>query len=212
MAATLAEETAERQAADLVLEAELEAVDHARESGDSHCRNAITNVAFALRDAVALTTDYLNASGAPAAASTPSAGGSRIGEFFYMRSGSTTAGVLAVTPGTVANGAIDNPIWAAMYPEFVVGDDIVFGADVDGVFLRNLGGNAGTEATFQTDATAANGLRYLAPNAPVSTQVNGGTGNTVRGRSTATPTSLDPETRPINIALQLYTILDGYGQ
>ena len=76
------------------------------------------------------------------------------------------------------------------------GDDIVFPANVEGMFLRNLGGNAGDEGNFQNFAQARS------PNNPVGTQVNGGGGNTVRSVSTA------PETRPANRAYQLYSIVN----
>ncbi len=87
----------------------------------------------------------------------------RIGEFVFAKSGLTvTEGYLPVTPGTVANGAVDYPLWAAKYPEFVSGDDIVFPADVAGMFLRNLGGTAAAEGVLQSDATAR-------PNTPFTT-------------------------------------------
>ena len=60
------------------------------------------------------------------------------------------------------NGAIDFPVWASQYPEFVSGNDIVFPADVEGMFLRNLGGTAGAEGVTQADATARNGLGTVA--------------------------------------------------
>jgi len=82
----------------------------------------------------------------------------RLGEFFFAYAGKTEAGLLAVNPGTIANGAIDYPLWAAQYPEFVSGNDIVFPPNVEGMFLRNLGGAAAVQGAFQTDATAVNGL------------------------------------------------------
>ena len=143
---------------------------------------------------------------------------SRVGEFFFAKSGSTVTGYLPVTPGTVANGATLYPTWAAMYPEFITGSDIVFPADVEGIFLRNLGGNAATEATFQDDATAPNGLDVDTQDLGVSANSShpfeaAGTGNT--GGASDVPftiTSSDPETRPINYALQLYTIVDSYNE
>src|SRR5690606_12062550 len=79
----------------------------------------------------------------------------RIGEFVYARSGRTLAdGYLAVSPGTISNGAITYPLWAAQYPEFVSGNNIVFPSNVRGMFLRNLGGNAAAEGAFQNNATA----------------------------------------------------------
>jgi len=130
---------------------------------------------------------------------------SRIGEMVHASSAKFTndadavaKGYLPVKAGTVVNGASDYPIWAAIYPEFVSGTDIVFPTDAGGMFLRNLGGNAGAEGVFQNYAQA------FTPNAPTGTQVNSGGGNTVRGRTTS------PETRPANRAYQLYTIVDSY--
>jgi len=140
----------------------------------------------------------------------------RIGEFTFVSSaaGKTEAeGYLPVTPGTVVGGATTYPLWAAIYPEFVSGADIVFPVGVEGMFLRNLGGNAAAEGVFQADATAPNGLNasYVRPNSPVSTNVNSGGGNTVRSISTANATLTgDAETRPRNRAYQLYTIVDTY--
>jgi len=142
----------------------------------------------------------------------------RIGEFTFVSSaaGKTEAqGYLPVTPGTVVGGATTYPLWAAIYPEFVSGADIVFPAGVEGMFLRNLGGEAFAEGVFQGDATAPNGLNasYVRPNSPVSTNVNSGGGNTVRSISTANATLTgDAETRPRNRAYQLYTIVDTYSE
>ena len=129
----------------------------------------------------------------------------RVGEMVHLKSSkfvddvdALNQGYLAVKAGTVADGAINYPIWASIYSEFVSGDDIVFPADVAGNFLRNIGGNAGVEGVFQDDEQARS------PNDPVNTQVNGGGGQTVRGVST------NPETRPENRAYQLYTIVDSY--
>jgi len=91
----------------------------------------------------------------------------RVGEFIHAKSGRTAAdGYLAVVPGTVTGGATDYPVWAALYPEFVSGSDIVFPANVNGIFLRNIGGNAGAEGVFQADATAR-------PNSNFVTSSNG---------------------------------------
>ena len=141
---------------------------------------------------------------------------SRVGEFFYAKSGSIVQGYLAVTPGAVTNGAVDFPVWAAMYPEFVSGADIVFPADVDGMFLRNIGGNAAAEGTSQADATAANGLRVLTSSSAggnafnASTSMFTNTGN-VGSQGSVIPTG-DTETRPANRAYQLYTIVDNYNE
>ncbi|MDE5421153.1 hypothetical protein L3073_02910 [Ancylomarina sp. DW003] len=142
--------------------------------------------------------------------------GKRIGEFVYAKSGRTEAdGYLAVNPGTIVNGATTYPLWAAQYPEFVSGNDIVFPADVEGMFLRNVGGNAGTEGVFQTDQTAANGLVY--GKTTFSVQLSSGIYQAIGNASSSgagivnlNATSEDPETAPVNRAYQLYTIVDTY--
>ena len=180
----------------------------------------------------------MNAAGtAPEWATTPAS--KRIGEFVYAKSGKAEAdGYLAVTPGTIVNGAVQYPIWAAQYPEFVSGNDIVFPTNVNGMFLRNMGGNAGSEGIYQGDATAR-------PNSNFTTDYSGSHAHTVYGDtasevkaagSTASDYVLnnedgasksestgsggnhnhvvngggDIETRPINRAYQLYTIVDTY--
>lgn len=154
-------------------------------------------------------------SGNSNASASPTASGLSlmVGMFFHANSSAPVASnpnVLAVVPGTVVNGAIDHPLWAAAYPEYVSGDDIVFPTNVDGMFMRNTGGLAASEGQAQADATAPNGLfvQYTAPTQPQSDFV-GGTGNGVR--STAPSLGIvtgDPETRPANRAYQLYTIVD----
>ena len=57
MAANLTEETAERQAADLTLEADIEAAEHARESGDSRNIQAIRLLLGNLQTELAKITD-----------------------------------------------------------------------------------------------------------------------------------------------------------
>ncbi len=169
----------------------------------------------------------------------------RIGEFVYAKTGKTVAdGYLPVAQGTITDGAVDYPLWAAQYPEFVSGDDIVFPVDVAGMFLRNTGGNAAAEGTFQDDATArpntafttdskgyhshslsgsyTHSVRYTGNNT-VTAQDNhaGGTEYDVNssgvpsinaaGNHTHTITGGgDNETRPVNRAYQLYTIVDTY--
>jgi len=129
----------------------------------------------------------------------------RLGEFVHIKSSrfadddaALVQGYLPVKPGTIVNGAIDYPLWAAIYTEFVVGNDIVFPANVEGMFLRNLGGNAANEGVFQADA------QHITPAAPTGTQVNSGGGNTIRSRTVGV------ETRPDNRAYQIYAIVDTY--
>lgn len=163
----------------------------------------------------------------------------RVGEMIFATTdASKTAanGYLAVSPGTVTGGATDYPVWAAMYPEFVSGSDIVFPANVNGIFLRNLGGNAGTEGVFQNDATAPNSLSTASGGAhthgvdepPAASDADGGSsdshvalGDNDAGRTHPEITTQsagahghtingDTETRPFNYAYQLYTIVDTY--
>ena len=145
----------------------------------------------------------------------------RVGEWTHIKSSKFTddaaaieQGYLPVKPGTIVDGAIDYPVWSAIYTEFVSGNDIVFPADVEGMFLRNIGGNAGAEGVQQTDRTAVNGLSGQSRfNRGENTSANGGafrlTGN---GNEITNNTELtgDIETNPINRAYQLYTIIDTY--
>lgn len=142
-----------------------------------------------------------------------SAVSSRIGEFVFLKSGRLESeGYLAVTSGTITNGATTYPLWAAMYPEFVSGNDIVFPSDVDGMFLRNLGGNSSSEGSFQDSANKAHSHTY---NRPPQNQFTGrGTGTNIARRGTnsnvATTSEGGAESRPVNRAYQLYTIIDTY--
>ena len=169
----------------------------------------------------------------------------RIGEFIYAKSGRTLAdGYLPVNPGAVTNGAVDFPLWAAQYPEFVSGNDILFPNNVQGMFLRNIGGNAGTEGNFQEDATAfptnpfsiggsgehthnvsdelqsvtvssgsVAGFNNIASNASGTAQsssILSHTHTVTGGAHSHTISGGDTETRPVNRAYQLYTIVDTY--
>jgi len=169
----------------------------------------------------------------------PGAGVSaRGGELVYKKTAADdlAKGYLAVKPGTTVNGKIDYPVWAAMYPEFISGNDIVFPADVAGMFLRNLGGYAASEGAVQADATDDNGLytAYAGNHNHHIYYTNGGAGpgfrpsaqdaigaqlNSMRasypdmnttGAHGHSVESNDPETRPVNRAYQLYTIVDSY--
>jgi len=116
--------------------------------------------------------------------------------------------------GTVlTGGATDYPIVAAKNAAWVTGDDLTL-PDWRGLFIRNEGGTHGfadASGVIQSQGTAANGLAvtYLQPNAPLADGV-GGNGNGVRFRSTATATvsSTDDETRPVNVALKKCVILE----
>jgi hypothetical protein len=130
-----------------------------------------------------------------------------------------------------------------MYPEFVTGNDIVFPTDVAGIFLRNLGGNANPELTFQDDRTAlptnpitatgttdttgshVHAFEYQQSAGISSQPVSAGTLG-VRGTQNTLPAGDhnhnvtvtvdqtsgggDVETNPINYAMQLYTVADGF--
>jgi len=122
-------------------------------------------------------------------------------------------GYLPWKDGRVVNGAVDYPVFASMVPWWVDGDDLLFEGTVDGAYIRNLGGNAGPEGTFQGQATAVNGLSatYRRPNNPTPSQVNGGGGNMVRGNTNQpVPITGDTETRPDSYAFQHYVIVDTY--
>ena len=144
----------------------------------------------------------------------------RLGEMVHMKStrfvddaAAMVQGYLPVKPGTVANGAASYPLWAAMYPEFVSGADIVFPADVDGIFLRNIGGNAGVEGDIQSDQNQAHTHTVTDTNHPNFT--GRGTGSNVARNGIANTTRTTSsnggvEARPVNRAYQLYTIVDSY--
>lgn len=160
----------------------------------------------------------------------------RIGEFVYAKSGKTVAdGFLAVNPGTISGGATTYPLWAAQYPEFISGTDIVFPVNVAGVFLRNTGGDATTEGVIQEDATALPNDPFVTNNnthshtfqdnrssANVRRNVNG-TQTSAQENDTSTARTTDDnthghtisgggdiETRPSNRGYQLYTVIDTY--
>jgi hypothetical protein len=153
-----------------------------------------------------------------------------VGVFLHAKpTASKTAafGWLAVTPGTITNGATLYPAWAAMYPEFVSGSNIVFPADVNGMFLRNVGGNAAATGVFQADRTARNGLGVSDPGHNHSLtlvgsalNVSGGATNSAvfGGGSTGSATTGitlntgDVETNPDNRAYQLYTLVDTFAR
>jgi len=159
----------------------------------------------------------------------------RVGEFIHAKSGSFSLGdgYLPVSPGTIANGAVSYPVWAGKYPEFVSGNDIVFPADVAGMFLRNLGGNAGTEGVSQAYRTALPANNFTTDDPGNHNHgINGNRSATGSGESSVSSGGTDSdyntkfagnhthditgggdiETNPINRAYQLYTIIDTYNQ
>ena len=148
----------------------------------------------------------------------------RIGEFVYAKSGRSPAdGYLPVSPGTIANGAVDYPLWAAQYPEFISGNDIVFPNDVSGMFLRNIGtsGVGGSypapEGVFQANQNKYH--RHSHTDAYNVSELSDDSNDRMVGSDGVTSTSrntgyegnqLEPEARPNNRAYQLYTIVDTY--
>lgn len=168
----------------------------------------------------------------------------RVGEFLFAKKGALLLvnGYLEVKAGTINAGALDHPIWAAMYPEFVFGPDVVFPAHIDGTFLRNNGGLATLQGIPQADATATNGLftstggyhnhgltvgrggsvfsnaatsilegnnNFSAQHSNISNISNiSNTLVTFSGSHGHDIGSNDNETRPHNVAYQLYTIVD----
>jgi hypothetical protein len=159
----------------------------------------------------------------------------RVGEFIHAKSGSFSLGdgYLPVSPGTIANGAVSYPVWAGKYPEFVSGNDIVFPADVAGMFLRNLGGNAGTEGVSQAYRTALPANNFTTDDPGNHNHgINGNSSATGSGESSVSSGGFDRdyntkfagnhthditgggdiETNPLNRAYQLYTIIDTYNQ
>jgi len=110
----------------------------------------------------------------------------------------------------LVNGVGLYPIVASKNPDWVVGNDLQL-PDWQGLFVRNNGGDSEAPGVTQADATAANGLTgtVVGPANQVSTNVNSGSGNTIRflQTRTVTITSSDTETRPINVALLKCVIL-----
>ncbi|WP_299933631.1 hypothetical protein [uncultured Pelagimonas sp.] len=144
----------------------------------------------------------------------------RVGEFIHRttsgrdKAADLSNGIAWVEGGeTIAGGATANPIWAAMYPEFVSGADIVFPANVDGMFLRNTGGNATTQGAYQADEFKSHthnfrGWRWGG---------SGGSNRVMDAFTGSDPTKASvatggAETRPKNRAYQLMTILDAYAE
>lgn len=167
----------------------------------------------------------------------------RVGEFVFAKTDATKTearGYLAVSPGIISDGATDYPVWAAMYPEFVSGNDILFPADVAGIFMRNIGGGSGAEGSFQNDSTARPNANFTTNTDTHNHSLSGSytrsvrvTGNDTSNGQDSTNGEIDvvnsgiplitddshnhsitgggdPETRPNNYAYQLYTIIDTY--
>jgi len=126
------------------------------------------------------------------------------------------AGLLPLIPGTYTDVALNNPVFASLLPAaWLSGNDVVVPNWVEGITDRNIGADALAELVFQDDATAVNGLNftYIAPNAPISTQVNGGGGNTIRGRTGGTSPQTftgDDKTLSENFSILYYLILDNW--
>jgi len=123
----------------------------------------------------------------------------RVGMREWGPTGRTPAeGYLAMT-GIVTNGAVDYPVAASRNPVYITANGLDFDfSEWDGAFPSNLGLNRDAEGARQ-----GHQQQYI-PNAPVGTAVNSGGGSTVRGRSDT------GETRPTNVAEQLYMIVDTY--
>jgi len=129
-------------------------------------------------------------------------------------------GLLPLINGySLTNGAVDNPKFAAMFPTFVIGDDLTVPSTFDGRFIRNLGGNAAAFMASQADGTAVNGLRTL--RTYVQSDWNGQSNNDFgKGSGSLTGaanngvgmSSADPETRPHNFAMQFVLVLDSYAK
>ena len=144
-----------------------------------------------------------------------------VGSVFQAEPGRTeTDGLIPLIDGyRITNGVAMYPQFALRWPSFTTIDPISGSADLlvpvgwNGAFTRNLGGNAAAFATSQADATAPNGLdvRYRRPSTPQPDGV-GGNGNGVRfiAENIAATVTGDVETRPINVGLQYYLILDGF--
>jgi len=142
---------------------------------------------------------------------------SRIGEVFFRSSLAplNVQGVLAVNPGTYPGLAAANPLWSAMYPQFVVGADIVFPPDVAGIFLRNIGGTAAAEGTYQAPEVGPHTHTYI-DRSRNNNFTGRGNGSNVAHSGTAsndtrtTNANAGGDNYPGNLGLQLWTILDNY--
>jgi len=150
-------------------------------------------------------------------------GVSRIGEWFFGSSNLlvTRADVIAVNPGRIINGAVTHVQWSALHPEFIDGDDILFPANVEGMFLRNIGGEAAVEGVFQQDQLQGHRHRLerlegFTTSDANNTNIATGTGDTGQRYFTDNSYSNDgingnprvgTETRSKNRGYQLYTIV-----
>jgi hypothetical protein len=111
-----------------------------------------------------------------------------------------------------------------MHPEYISGDDIYFGNDLRGIFLRNEGGNSKTDGTgTQAFRTSTRGFRTYGalldrhgnagPSPSASKRnalIDGNAYGYYSSANSASDISGDVETAPINITKQLYTIVDTY--
>jgi len=123
-------------------------------------------------------------------------------------------GYLALKPSTIEGGALSFPLWAAAHPEFIDGDDIVITDDILGVSLRNAGGKAAAEGTFQAFATNVDGIQSMDSDTVglrTDTAVQAGSGNRRYRTKSDTARNLiggANETRSDNFAYQLYSVVD----
>lgn len=114
---------------------------------------------------------------------------------------------------TITNGATGYPLFAARWPSFVSGLDLVVPAGWNGVFNRNLGGNAAAFGVLQANEIQSHTHPYIDTNHNQFT--NNGNGSNVARRGSVntnrtTSATGGVETRPVNIGLQFYLILDNF--
>ena len=195
--------------------------------------------AFALNDTTVTagkTTRYLWSGSSWSAPSSGSVVSPLVGGFMHFttngrtKAGDLANGILWVVGGdTISNGVTTYPVWAGMYPEYVSGADIVFPSDVNGMFIRNSGGNATTEGVFQSDLTSSAGLSIStggshthtfnthsgtrqAANDFTGVQAHHGSTNGTTSSSGSHTHSISGgvETRPDNRAYQLVTFVDTF--
>ena len=142
----------------------------------------------------------------------------RLGEMVHKKSTSFASdadamsqGYLPIKQGTVTNGVLIYPLWSAIYTEFVIGNDIVLPTDVEGMFLRNIGGNSEVEGDFQDSDNKAHTHTHGRATNRTGNTANGGNSNRHPASGTGTTSSSGGvEARPLNRAYQLYSIIDTY--
>jgi len=146
---------------------------------------------------------------------------SLIGDWVFKYRGSMSdedlesLGYFPLKGGTYTDYKAKYPIASVRIPQsWISGNDWVIPNDVEGTFLRNIGGNAGNEGEFQDDDIKPHTHSYTKP----SSDDRFGDGSSYGDYATYHPSTLNTgtagntETRPKNYAIQLCIIVDTIGK